>query len=123
MEHKEIYYYNPKYPEHGVETLPIKYVEWITTSTSEHAEKRLYAVVSKVNIETGHENEFPNIYHVYCPYEEDDDMFALDLSGNRERILSFNREKLVEWWKEDVRTQYNIMKKRTEDLEECLNQK
>lgn len=122
MEHKEMYYYNPKYPEYGIDTLPLEYIEWIS-ATMDGSDRRIYAVASKFNIETGHENEFPNSYHVYCPYEEDDDMYVYDMVGNRERILSFNREKLVEWWKEDVRTQYNIMKKRLEDLEECLNQK
>lgn len=123
MEHNEIYYYNPKYPEHGIEALPIQYIEWIGTDTNEEAWKRIHAIGTKVNIETGMESDFVNHYVVYNPYTEDEDVFIHDLPGNRERILSFDREKLVEWWREDVKTQYNIMKRRLEDLEECLNQK
>lgn len=123
MENKEIYYYNPKYPEYGISVLPIEYIEWISTSTNEEAWKRIYAIGSKVSIETGDVESYINHYTVYNPYTEDEDVFVHDLPGNRERILSFNREKLVEWWREDVRTQYNIMKRRLEDLEECLNQK
>ena len=122
MEHKEIYYYNPKYPEHGVETLPLVDVKWLQSEV-DGTDKHIYAIITNVNIETGYTLLYDRPYTVYRPYEDDRDMFMLDLSGNRERILSFNREKLVEWWKEDVRTQYNIMKKRMEDLEECLNQK
>lgn len=123
MEHKEIYYYNPKYPEYGIEVLPIQYLEWLSTSTNENAHKQIHAIGSKFNIETGMEEDFTNYYLVYNPYAEDEDVFVHDLPGNRERILSFNREKLEEWWYEDVKTRYNIMKRRLEDLEKCLNQK
>lgn len=121
MEHKEIYYYNPKYPEHGIGTLPIEFVEWVSNNIE--VGTRMHMVGSKINIETAVEDDFMNYYHVYNPYSEDENMFIHDLPGNRERILSFNREKLEEWWREDVKTQYNIMKKRLGDLEECLNQK
>lgn len=122
MENRIMYYYNPKYPEYGIEELPIDDIAWVThTITGEH--KYIHSVYSKYSIETGMTNDFTQGYSIYCPYEEDEDMYVYDLPGNRERILSFNREKLVEWWKEDVKTQYNIMKKRLEDLEECLNQK
>ena len=123
MENKEIYYYNPKYPEYGIETLPITYIQWLSTSTNDDAPRYIHGIGSDVNIETGQKETYGCYYSLYNPYTEDDDMFVHDLPGNRERILSFNREKLVEWWREDVRTQYNIMKKRLEDLEECLNQK
>lgn len=125
MEHKEIYYYNPKYPEYGIETLPLEYIEWITTSTSKNAEKRLYAVASKLDIETGTTLSYPKSYHIYSPYpeEEDGDMFVLDLLGNRERILSFNHDKIVLWWETDLRIERNHLKERLEDIEECLNQK
>lgn len=123
MEHKEIYYYNPKYPEYGIGVLPIQYLEWLSTSTNKEGHKQIHAIGSKFNIETGMEEDFTNYYLVYNPYAEDEDMFVHDLPGNRERILSFNREKLEEWWYEDVRTRYNIMKRRLEDLEKCLNQK
>jgi hypothetical protein len=123
MGHNEIYYYNPKYPEYGIDVLPIQYLEWLSTSTSENAHKQIHAIGSKFNIETGMEEDFANYYLVYNPYPEDDDIFVHDLPGNRERILSFNREKLEEWWYEDVKTRYNIAKRRLEDLEECLNQK
>lgn len=117
MELKDkIYYYNPKYPEHGIEELPLVDIKYIT-SVIDGRDKYIYAILSKVNIETGNINEFVNHYHIYNPYEEDDDMFMYDLPGNRERILSFNREKLEEWWKEDVKTQYNIARKRLEELE------
>lgn len=121
MEHKEIYYYNPKYPENGISVLPVDYIEWVSNNLENC--KRTHIIGSKINIETDMEDDFMNYYHVYNPYTEDDDMFIHDLPGNRERILSFNREKLTEWWQEDVKTQYLIMKKRLEDLEECLNQK
>ena len=123
MENKEIYYYNPKYPEYGIEALPITYIQWLSTSTNDDAPRYIHGIGSDVNIETGQKETYGCYYSLYNPYTEDDDMFVHDLPGNRERILSFNREKLVEWWREDVRTQYNIMKKRLEDLEECLNQK
>jgi len=119
MEHKEMYYYNPKYPEYGIETLPLEYIEWIS-ATMDGSDRRIYAVASKFNIETGHENEFPNIYHVYCPYEEDDDMFVYDSLGNRERILSFNRKKLEEWWQEDVRIAKVHCEAKLEELEKCI---
>jgi len=122
MEHKEIYYYNPKYPEHGIETLPLVDIKWLQSEVDD-TNKHIYAIITNVNIETGYTFLYDHPYTVYCPYEDDRDMFVLDLSGNRERILSFNREKLEEWWKEEVRTQYNIMKKRLEELEKCLNQK
>lgn len=122
MEMKDkIYFYNPKYPEYGIEELPIENVEWVSNLEG----KRLYmhGVTSKYDIETGETLDYIMSYRIYCPYEEDDDMFMYDLPGNRERILSFNRAKLEEWWYEDVKTRYNIMKKRMEDLEKCLNQK
>lgn len=122
MKNKEIYYYNPKYPEYGIETLPIDDVAMISYSAMGE-KKCLHSVYSKYDIETGQELDWTRGYTLYCPYEEDDDMYMYDLPGNRERILSFNREKLEEWWYEDVKTRYNIMKKRLEDLEECLNQK
>ena len=122
MEHKKVYYYNPKYPEYGIEELLVDDIAWIT-HTMTGAYKYIHCIYSKFNIETGAEEDFTQAYHTYNPYTEDDDMFVYDLPGNRERILSFNREKLVEWWQEDVKTQYNIMKKRLEDLEKCLNQK
>ena len=122
MEHKEIYYYNPKYPEHGIETLPLVDVKWLQSEV-DGTDKHIYAIITNVNIETGYMFLYDHPYTVYCPYEDDRDMFVLDLSGNRERILSFNREKLEEWWKEDVKTQYNIARKRLEELDKCLNQK
>lgn len=122
MENRIMYYYNPKYPEYGIEELPIDDIAWVThTITGEH--KYIHSVYSKFNIETGVEEDFTQGYCIYNPYTEDEDMYVYDLPGNRERILSFNREKLEEWWREDVKTQYNIMKRRLEDLEECLNQK
>ena len=122
MENRVMYYYNPKYPEYGIEELPIDDIAWVThTITGEH--KYIHSVYSKFNIEAGVEEDFTQAYHIYCPYEEDEDMYVYDLPGNRERILSFNREKLEKWWREDVKTRYNIMKRRLEDLEKCLNQK
>ena len=52
-----------------------------------------------------------------------DDMYMYDLIGDRHRILSFNREKLEEWWQEDVRVEISKLKSRLEELEKCLNQK
>ena len=121
MESKEIYYYNPKYPEQGISVLPVDYIEWVSNNLENG--KHIHVIGSKINIEMDTEDDFMNYYHVYNPYSEDEDMFIHDLPGNRERILSFNREKLEEWWKEDVKTQYSIMKRRLGDLEECLNQK
>ena len=123
MEHKEIYYYNPKYPEYGIGVLPIEYIRWLSTSKDGDGDRYIHGIGSKINIETEQEEEYGCYYTLYNPYTEDDDMFVHDLPGNRERILSFNRAKLEEWWYEDVKTRYNIMKKRLGDLEECLKQK
>lgn len=123
MEMKDkIYFYNPKYPEYGISEMPILDIMWVN-SVLDGGHLYISAIVSKFDIETEREVEYSRSYAVYNPYTEDDDMFVYDLPGNRERILSFNRAKLEEWWYEDVKTRYNIMKKRMEDLEKCLNQK
>ena len=123
MELKDkIYFYNPKYPEHGIDELPLVDIKYIT-SVIDGRDLYIYAVVSMKNIETGNTNEFVNHYHIYNPYTEDDDMYMYDLVGNRKRILSFNREKLEEWWQEDVRVEISKLKSRLEELEKCLNQK
>lgn len=123
MEMKDkIYFYNPKYPEYGISEMPVLDIMWVN-SVLDGSHLYISAIVSKFDIETESELEYSRSYSVYNPYTEDDDMFVYDLPGNRERILSFNRAKLEEWWYEDVKTRYNIMKKRLGDLEECLKQK
>lgn len=123
MEMKDkIYFYNPKYPEYGISEMPVLDIMWVN-SVVDGRHLYISAIVSKFDIETEREVEYSRSYAVYNPYTEDNDMFVYDLPGNRERILSFNRAKLEEWWYEDVKTRYNIMKKRMEDLEKCLNQK
>lgn len=123
MEMKDkIYFYNPKYPEYGISEMPVLDIMWVN-SVLDGRHLYISAIVSKFDIETEREVEYSRSYTVYNPYTEDNDMFVYDLPGNRERILSFNRAKLEEWWYEDVKTRYNIMKKRMEDLEKCLNQK
>lgn len=121
---EKMYFYNPKYPEYGIDELPIEYIEWIC-ATKDGSDRRLHAVASKLDIETGTTLGYPRSYHIYSPYpeEEDGDMFVLDLHGNRERILSFNHDKIVLWWETDLRIERNHLKKRLEDIEECLNQK
>lgn len=123
MEMKDkIYFYNPKYPEYGISEMPVLDIMWVN-SVVDGGHLYISAIVSKFDIEMEREIEYSRSYAVYNPYTEDDDMFVYDLPGNRERILSFNRAKLEEWWYEDVKTRYNIMKKRLGDLEECLKQK
>lgn len=122
MKNKEMYYYNPKYPEFGISVLPIDDIAEISYSVMGD-KKYLHSVYSKYDIETGLELDWTRGYTLYCPYEEDDDMFMYDLPGNRERILSFNREKLVEWWREDLRVTKNKLVMRLKDVEECINQK
>ena len=122
MEHKEIYFYNPKYPEYGIETLPLVDVKWLQ-SEIDGTDKHIYAIITNVNIETGHTLLYDRPYTVYCPYEDDRDMFVYDLPGNRERILSFNKEKITQWWEEDLRVTKNKLTMRLKDVEECLNQK
>lgn len=123
MEMKDkIYFYNPKYPEYGISEMPVLDIMWVN-SVVDGRHLYISAIVSKFDIETEREIEYSRSYAVYNPYTEDDDMFVYDLPGNRERVLSFNRAKLEEWWYEDVKTRYNIMKKRLGDLEECLKQK
>lgn len=117
-----MYYYNPKYPEYGIGELPILNIAWIT-SAKDGTKLYIHGVTSSYDIETCTTTQWGKTYPIYCPYEEDDDMFVYDLPGNRERILSFNREKLVEWWREDLKAQKNIMERRLEDIEECLSQK
>lgn len=122
MENKEMYYYNPKYPEFGISVLPIDDIAEISYSVMGD-KKHLHSVYSKIDIENGQELDWTRGYTLYCPYEEDEDMYMYDLPGNRERILSFNREKLVEWWREDLRVTKNKLVMRLKDVEECLNQK
>lgn len=123
MEMKDkIYFYNPKYPEYGISEMPVLDIMWVN-SVLDGRHLYISAIVSRFDIETEREVEYSRSYSVYNPYTEDNDMFVYDLPGNRERILSFNRAKLEEWWYEDVKTRYNIMKKRLEDLEKCLNRK
>ena len=121
MENKEMYYYNPKYPEYGIETLPLEYIEWIS-ATTDGSDRRLYAVASKLDIETGTTLGYPRSYHIYSPYpeEEDGDIYVLDLYGNRERILSFNKEKIIKWWQEDVRVAKVHCEAKLEELEKCM---
>lgn len=123
MELKDkIYYYNPKYPEHGIDELPLVDIKYIT-SVIDGRDLYIYAVVSTKDIETGENLHYRHQYNIYNPYAEDDDMYMYDLIGDRHRILSFNREKLEEWWQEDVRVEISKLKSRLEELEKCLNQK
>lgn len=123
MELKDkIYFYNPKYPEHGIEELPLVDIKYIT-SVIDGRDLYIYAVVSTKDIETGENLHYRRQYNIYNPYAEDDDMYMYDLVGNRERILSFNKEKITKWWEEDLRVTKNKLTMRLKDVEECLNQK
>ena len=117
-----MYCYNPKYPEHGIYELPLVDIGRVHSQV-DNTVNYINTITTMFDIETGEDFEYQRTYSIYTPYEEDEDMYMYDLPGNRERILSFDREKLEEWWYEDVKTRYNIMKKRLEDLKECLNQK
>lgn len=123
MEMKDkIYFYNPKYPEFGIEELPLVDIKYVK-SVVDGRELYIYAVVSTRDIETGENLHYEHQYNIYNPYAEDDDMYMYDLIGNRERILSFNKEKITKWWEEDLRVTKNKLTMRLKDVEECLNQK
>lgn len=125
MEMKDkIYFYNPKYPEHGIEELPLVDIKYIK-SVIDGRDLYIYSVVSYFDIETYNMEEYAREYHIYNPYDnaEDKDMFMLDLGGTRHRILSFNNEKLENWWKIDLDVAICSVRRRLEELEKCLNQK
>lgn len=107
---KKIYYYNQRYPEYGIKQVEVKDELYLIGKDI----KALEYIVVDYNIELDRKAEYIWI-SVYSPYE-DEEIYVHDNNEgfNAHYIMSYNKEKLLEWWKDNFNNQKELLEERLE---------
>lgn len=117
-----MYFYNRKFPEHGISEMKIidmREVKSVITG------KPLYvhSVLSYYDIDLyGNTKGYPRLYELGSP-TACGKVYGWHNHFNNEIFMSFEKDRLMPFYKADVYAAYTVLKKRMEELEGCLNQK
>lgn len=112
---KVMYYYHEKFPEWGIDELPLEDIRYIK-SVVNGRDLYLHSVTSYLNIETMTKGYFPSTYELCDVYGKGEVYHWSNRSGNIV-VLSFNKELLSVCWKKDCKATYNKLKDRLKELE------
>lgn len=109
---KNIYYYNSKFPEHGINEFIVldEYYEM-----DGKGNKWLVGLETKYDVNT-YRNGFKWKMSIYIDYDNDKIMYHDNVLGNQ-IVLSYDREVLKNLWLEDLKRTEGYLKNRMEAVE------
>lgn len=114
-----IYYYNAKYPYYGIDELEVKEELYLISSKGFKAKiLGVQYLVSDYNLSYGAKNktEYENWISVYTSYD-DEEIFRHD-ENNSYYLMSYNKDKLSELYKQTVRSKEEVLRKDLNKIEE-----
>lgn len=112
---KKVYYFNRLYPEYGIKEIQIKDILYLVGKKI----KIIEYLIADYDIEMECKDNDRWI-SVYCPYE-DEEILVHDNSRSKygnDIIMSFNKEKIEQWYKNCYDVQYKKIKDRLKRFEE-----
>lgn len=110
---KKIYYYNKTYPEYGLQELEVKDELYLVGKDI----KVLQYIAVDYDIHTDKKAEDMWI-NIYAPYE-DEEIYQYDCNGGigSHYIMSYNKEKINDWYKDDFNSKKKYLEERLKRFE------